>query len=87
MAPLAIDRHDRLVRKSERALTLLTVLTAVEVLRRSPRWLLIAAGLAVYVLVQILLAYIVWMEVMLASVIAWQLARGAVQGWQGTPRA
>jgi hypothetical protein len=82
MALLAFDHRDRLLRRSERALTLVTVLAAVEVLRRSPRWLLIAAGLLALVLIGLILAYLVWIEVALATVVAWRLGRGFIRGWR-----
>lgn len=82
MTTLAADHVERLARRAEFGLTVTIVLGLVEILRRSPRWLLIAAGLAVYVLVMLALAYLVWIEVALVAVVAWKLGRGAVQGWR-----
>jgi len=82
MTTLTAVQTDRLVRKTERVLTVATTLAAIEILRRIPRWLLIAAGLVVCWLVLLALVYMVWLEAALAAVVAWKLGRGAVQGWR-----
>ncbi len=82
MTTLAAGRSDRLTRKAERALTVATVLGVVEILRRSPRWLLLLTGLLVYTVVMVVIIYMVWVEVALGTVVAWKLGRGMVRGWR-----
>ncbi len=80
MTTLAADRSDRFARKAERALTVATVLGGVEILRRSPRLLVVLAALLVYTVVMFALVYMVWLDVVLGTIAAWKLGRGMVQG-------
>jgi len=82
MTTLAADRAERITRKAERALTVATVLGVVEILRRSPRWLMILTGLLAFYVVMLAVIYIVWVEVTLGSIVAWKLAHGAIRGWR-----
>lgn len=74
---------DRLTRKTERALTVATVLGAVEIVRRSPRWLLLLAGAVVVLVVVVALTYTAWVVAVLGAVVAWRLGRGLLRGWRG----
>jgi hypothetical protein len=64
------------------ALTLTSVLLAIEIVRRAPRLLLLFAALFAYLLVLYVWAHLLWLELALAAVIAWKLGRGAVRGWR-----
>jgi hypothetical protein len=75
---------EQLVRNAELALTLATVLAAIEILCRTPGWLLVAGGVLTFSLVLFLLAHIVWVDAVLAVGVAWKLGRGAVHGWRAT---
>lgn len=82
MSTLATDRPDRLVHKAERALTVATVLGVVEIIRRTPRWLLIITGLLVYTAVMLVFVYAIWVGIALGAVVAWKVGRGVLQGWR-----
>lgn len=75
-------RTDRLARRAERLLTLATVLAAIEILRRTPRWLLLAALLLLWTIVTLALVYMAWIDLALGAVVAWKVGRGAVRGWR-----
>jgi type IV secretory pathway TrbD component len=82
MTALTAHQTDRLARKTELALTFGIALATIELLRRTPRRLLIVAGLLAYTLLLLAIVYILWLEAALAAVVAWKLGRGVVQGWR-----
>lgn len=82
MTLATLQHSDRLVRRGERLLTLATVLAAIEILRRTPRWLLLAAGLLLWAIVMLVLIYMAWIDLALGTVVAWKVGRGAVSGWR-----
>jgi hypothetical protein len=82
MTTLTADRVDRLARRAQFGLTVAIVLGAVEIARRSPKWLVVGVGLLVYMTLLVVLAYIWWIVGALLGVIAWKLGRGFVAGWR-----
>ena len=84
MTTLAADRAERIARKAEHGLTIAVVLGIIEIVRRSPRWLLLIAGLLAYVFVLVALAYFWWIVAAAAAIASWKLRRGFVYGWQET---
>lgn len=75
---------DRLTRKAERALTVVTILGVIEILRRTPRWLLLLALVLVLLAVAYALAYLVWVVAALGALVAWKVGRGVLRGWTET---
>jgi hypothetical protein len=84
MAALTTSQTERLARKTERALTVATVLGVIEIVRRTPRWLLLLAAVVVATVILLALTYIIWTVVFLGAVVAWKLAPGFVRGWRET---
>lgn len=82
MTALTARQTDRLVRKTERALTVATVLGVMEIVRRTPRRLLMLAAVLIVMLILVVLAYAVWGVAFLAAVVGWKVGRGAVRGWR-----
>jgi len=54
----------------------------MEIVRRTPRRLLLLAAVLVLMLVLVVLAYAVWVVAFLAAIVTWKVGRGAVQGWR-----
>jgi hypothetical protein len=84
MTALTVPQTERLARKTELALVVAVVLGAVEILRRSPRWLLVFVGLSAYTGVVLVIVYVWWVVAALAAIVLWKLARGFVRGWRLT---
>jgi hypothetical protein len=82
MTGYVLDTHGRLARKTELALTLAIVLGAAEILRRSPRWLLLLFALLAYSAVVAVVVYMWWIVGALALVAGGKLAGGVVRGWR-----
>ena len=82
MTTLTARQTERLARKTERALTVATVLGLIEILRRTPRWLLLLTAVLVLTLVLVALTYIIWVVALLAAIVGWKVGRGAVKGWR-----
>jgi hypothetical protein len=72
----------RRAREREIAIVLLIVLEAVEVLRRSPRWLLLLAAFAVGWLVLVVAEHIWLVDELLATLVGLKIARGVIEGWR-----
>lgn len=79
MAALS-HRAERLARKTERALTVATVLGVIEIVRRTPRWILLFAVVLVLTVVLFALTYLAWVVALPAAIVSWRLGRGAVKG-------
>jgi hypothetical protein len=62
-------------RKLGLALTLGIVLEALEILRRTPRWLLALTALAVYSVLYVAATHLWWTAAVLAAVLAFRRAR------------
>jgi hypothetical protein len=84
MTALTVRQTERLARKTELALVVAIVLGAVEILRRSPRWLLVFVGLLAYTVVLVVIVYVWWVVAALATIVVWKFARGFVRGWRLT---
>lgn len=82
MTTLTTHRAEHLARRAQFGLTVAIVLGVVEILRRSPNWLLIVAGLLVYLAALVVILYVWWIVGALAAVVGWKLARGFVRGWR-----
>lgn len=57
-------------RKLDLALTLGIVLEVLEILRRTPRWLLAVVALAIYLVVYVAATHLWWITAVLAAVFA-----------------
>jgi hypothetical protein len=82
MTELTLHRPQDLSRKANLALTIAIILGVIEILRRTPPWLLVLVALLVSAIVSFVLAYAVWSGVALGVVVAWRLSRGFAQGWR-----
>lgn len=78
----SIRQAKRRAREKELAVVLVIALGIVEVLRRSPAWLLILVGLLVLWLYLFLAAHIWWVVAGVAGAIAFKIVRGFVEGWR-----
>jgi hypothetical protein len=56
----------------------------IEVLRRTPRWLLLLTLVLVIVGVVYALTYIVWVVAGLGAIVAWKVGQGVLRGWRTT---
>jgi hypothetical protein len=72
----------RRAREKEVAIVLLIVLEAVEILRRSPPWLLLLTAIATGWLVLIVAEHIWLVDGCLAPLAGLKIARGAIEGWR-----
>ena len=73
-----------LTRKAERALTVATVLGVIEIMRRTPRQLLLVAVVFAILAIVYALTYSVWVAAALGAVVAWKVGRGVLRGWRKT---
>jgi hypothetical protein len=84
MTELSLHQPQRLSRKANLALTIAIILGTIEILRRTPTWLLFAFALLLCWLVLLAIVYIWWIIGALGAVIGWKLGRGFVQGWRAS---
>jgi hypothetical protein len=79
---LTAQRVDELARKTGLALSLAIILGVIEILRRTPKWLLVACGFLVYAVVLLAIVYVWLIVAALGAAVGWKLARGAIRGWR-----
>jgi hypothetical protein len=85
MSTLTVRQTENLVHKTNLALTLAMVLGTIEILRRTPRWLLLLGALLLYTVVYFAVIHIWWIVAALAALVGWKLLVGAARGWREAP--
>jgi hypothetical protein len=53
-----------------------------EILRRTPKWPIVACGFLVYAVVLLAIVYVWFIVAALAAAVGTKLARGAIRGWR-----